>query len=53
MNALIIHPTDNVAVVTAPIRAGGCVCCLQQGREVRLTAAEEKDGEERKRRFGA
>lgn len=41
MNALIIHPTDNVAVVTAPIRAGECVCCLRQGQEIRLTAAED------------
>lgn len=41
MNALIIHPSDNVAVVTAPIRAGECVCCLRQGQEIRLAATED------------
>ena len=41
MNALIIHPSDNVAVVTAPVRAGDEVCCLRQGQEVCLAALED------------
>lgn len=39
-NALLIYPSDNVAVVAQAIEAGDAIRCAAPGGEARVTAAE-------------